>query len=161
MKLGLVSAILPSYSLEKVVDTVSAIGYEALEICCWPKGNAERRYAGITHIDIDTVTDSDLDSIKAMMAEKKVEISSLGYYPNPLDPDKEKSEFYINHILKMIDKTKKLGVNRITTFVGKNKNLSVEDNLDLFKKLWAPIINKAEQSNVEIGIDDFFQRIRW
>jgi sugar phosphate isomerase/epimerase len=164
MKLGLVSAILPSYSLEKVVDTVSEIGYEALEVCCWPKGNAERRYAGITHIDIDTASDADLDGIKAMVAAKGIEISSLGYYPNPLDPNKEKSEFYINHILKMIDVTKKLGVDRITTFIGKNKSLSVEDNMELFKKLWAPIIRKADESNVKIGIENcqmYFTKDEW
>lgn len=164
MKLGLVSAILPDYSLEKIVDTISAIGYEALEVGCWPKGKATRRYAGITHIDIDTMTDTQMAQIQTMMSEKHVQISSLGYYPNPLDPDKESRDVYISHLKHLIDVSRKMGINMITTFIGKNKNLPIEDNLKLFETIWAPIIAHAEQNNVEIGIENcqmYFSKDEW
>lgn len=164
MKLGLVSAILPNYSLNKVIETISQIGYEAVEVCCWPKGKAMRRYAGITHIDIDDTTDENILQIKNLMSTHNVQISSLGYYPNPLDPDKEKRDMYIAHLLKLIDASRKLGVNRITTFIGKDKNKSIEDNLKLFETAWAPIIAYAEQNNVEIGIENcqmYFSKDEW
>jgi len=164
MKLGLVSAILPDYSLEKVVETVSQIGYEALEVCCWPKGKAMRRYAGITHIDINEATDEKISQINNLMSTHNIQISSLGYYPNPLDPDKEKRDMYIAHLFKMIDVSRKMDVNRITTFIGKHKNLSVEENLKLFETIWAPIIAYAEQNNVEIGIENcqmYFTKDEW
>ena len=164
MKLGLVSAILPDYSLERVVETVSQIGYEAVEVCCWPKGKALRRYAGITHIDIQEATDEKISEIKNLMNAHNIQISSLGYYPNPLDPDKEKRDIYIAHLLNMIDVSRKLGVNRITTFIGKDKNLSIEDNFVLFETVWAPIITYAEQNNVEIGIENcqmYFSKDEW
>ena len=52
MKIGLVSAILEDYDFKKMIDTVSEIGYECVEVACWPKAKAERRYAGVSHIDV-------------------------------------------------------------------------------------------------------------
>jgi sugar phosphate isomerase/epimerase len=56
MKLGLVSAILPDLTFEEVVDYAASVGFQCLEVCCWPKGKAVRRYAGITHIDLEGLT---------------------------------------------------------------------------------------------------------
>jgi hypothetical protein len=52
MKLGLMTAALPALSLEQVAAWASENGFEMLEIACWPPGKAERRYAGVTHIDV-------------------------------------------------------------------------------------------------------------
>ena len=164
MKLGLVSAILPQYSLEKIAKTASDIGYEALEVCCWPFGKANRRYAGITHIDVATMDDAKTTEIQKLMVDNQLDISSLGYYPNPLDPDKEKRDAYIAHLYKLIDASKKLGTNRITTFIGKDKTQSIEDNMALFKVIWEPIIKYAQSQNVEIGIENcqmYFSKDEW
>jgi sugar phosphate isomerase/epimerase len=97
MKLGFVSAILGYLSLEKITDLAFATGYKCIEVCCWPVGKAERRYAGVTHIDVDTLDEKKAEYINGYMAEKGVSISGLGYYPNPLDPDIEKSNFFVAH----------------------------------------------------------------
>ena len=55
MKLGFVSAILPELSFEELVDYAADCGYKCIEVCCWPIGKAERRYAGVTHIDVETL----------------------------------------------------------------------------------------------------------
>lgn len=34
MKLGLVTAILEQYNYEKMIDTVSAMGFECVEVAC-------------------------------------------------------------------------------------------------------------------------------
>ena len=52
MKLGFVSAILPDLSLEEVVQFAAAEGFDCVELMCWPTGKAERRYAGVTHVDV-------------------------------------------------------------------------------------------------------------
>ena len=52
MKLGFVSAILPDLSLGEVLALAAAIGYGCVELACWPLGRAERRYAGVTHLDV-------------------------------------------------------------------------------------------------------------
>ena len=83
MQLGFVSAILPDLSLEDVFATAAEIGYECVEVMCWPQGKATRRYAGITHINVAELNDSAvIDSIHTLSQKYGVGISGLGYYPN-------------------------------------------------------------------------------
>ena len=164
MKLGFVSAILPELSFEELIDYAAALKYECVEVCCWPLGKAERRYAGVTHIDVDTLDGRKINHINQYVKQKNITISALGYYPNPLDPDLEKGAFYIQHIKKVIEASAKLGVNRINTFIGRDKNRSVDENFDLFRKLWPDIIKYAEDRNVKVGIENcpmIFTKDEW
>jgi len=154
MKFGFVSAIVPELTFEQVIDFAADQGFACVEMMCWPKGKAERRYAGVTHIDI---TDFDAKTAQTYLAyahKKGVEISSLGYYPNPLDPDPAKRQVYADHIVKMIDASALLGVNRITTFIGRDKDKTVADNLAAFKTVWTPIIAHAEKKKVQVAIEN-------
>ena len=58
-----------------------------MEIMCWPAGKAERRYAGITHIDVTDFDRAGAAAVQDKVAASGVAISGLGYYPNPLSPD--------------------------------------------------------------------------
>ena len=163
-KLGFVSAILSDLSFEEVVDFASINGYTCVEMLCWPKGKAERRYAGVTHIDVNDLDEQKIKSIKKYAREKNVEISALGYYPNPLDPDTEKRKYYIEHIKKVITAAAKLGLKNVNTFIGKDKNKNIEENFKIFKKVWPAIIKHAEQSKIMIGIENcpmFFTNDEW
>lgn len=164
MKLGLVSAILPDWTFEEVVDYAAKLGLCCVEVCCWPKGKAARRYAGITHIDVLACDDGKLLYYKQYAAERGIEISSLGYYPNPLDPDQEAAQVAIGHIYKLIEASAKMGVNLVTTFIGKDKNKTVEENLALYKEVWTPIVRFAEEKGVRIGIENcpmYFTENEW
>ncbi len=154
MKLGLVSAILPDYTFEQVIDYAAEIGFSCVEVCCWPKGKAVRRYAGITHIDTEGLTPEKAAYYVDYAAKKGITISSLGYYPNPLDADKETSDVAVAHIMKLIDLSADMGVNMVTTFIGKDKTKSVEENLELYKQIWTPIVKHAEQKGVKIAIEN-------
>jgi sugar phosphate isomerase/epimerase len=154
MKLGLVTAILPDLSFEDVVDYASRVGFECLEVCCWPKGKAIRRYAGITHIDIEGLTASKMAYYTDYAQKRNISISSLGYYPNPLDAGKDASSAAVSHIKKLIDVSAEMGIGLVTTFIGRDKNKTVDENLDLFKKIWTPIIKVAEKKKVKIGIEN-------
>lgn len=57
MKLGFVSAILDGWTFEEMIDVAHDMGYTCVEVACWPCGKAERRYAGVSHIDVDNLTD--------------------------------------------------------------------------------------------------------
>jgi sugar phosphate isomerase/epimerase len=154
MNLGFVSAILPDLSFEEVIDCAADTGYSCVEICCWPLGKAERRYAGVTHIDVETLDERKADHINRYLEQKNITISALGYYPNPLDPDKEKSAFYVSHIRKLILAAKKLGINRVNTFIGRNQHKTVDENFELFLKTWRPLIKFAEEHGIMIGIEN-------
>ena len=163
-KLGFVSAIFADLSFEEVIIFASNNGYTCVEILCWPKGKAERRYAGVTHIDVNVLDEMKINSIKKYAAEKNVEISALGYYPNPLDPDLEKREYYIEHLKGVIAAAAKLGLKNVNTFIGKDKNKNLEDNFQIFRKVWPAIIKYAEENSVKIGIENcpmFFTNDEW
>ena len=98
LTLGLASAILPDNTFEEVIDIAAAHGLSCVEVMCWPKGKALRRYAGVTHIDADTVTEEQAKHYVDYAASKGVIISALGYYPNTMDADPAKREVYIRHI---------------------------------------------------------------
>ncbi len=154
MQLGFVSAILPDVGFEQVLAEAAQIGYDCVEIMCWPKGKAERRYAGVTHIDAVDFTQADAAEVHALTEQYKVNISALGYYPNPLDPDVQAAEIYIDHIKKVIDAAQILGLNTVNTFVGRDFRLSVEDNWPRFLKVWKDIIAHAASKGIRVGIEN-------
>ncbi|MBC7870180.1 MAG: sugar phosphate isomerase/epimerase [Chitinophagaceae bacterium] len=154
MQLGFVSAILPDFSLEEVFAFAKENNFDCVEVMCWPVGKAERRYAGVTHIDATKFTASDARNINALSEKYGVKISGLGYYPNPLVDDKAERDVYFEHIKKVIVASALLGVNVMNTFIGRDHTKSIEDNWPLFEELWPPVIAFAEQQGVKIGIEN-------
>ncbi len=156
MKLGLVSAILDAYTYEEMMDTVSELGFQCVEVACWPQGKAERRYAGVSHIDAERVLEDDAyaEHVTAYAKEKGVAISSLAFYPNTMDPDPEKRKATVEHLKALIKASHKLGIGMVTTFIGRDQSKTVEENLELVKEIWPPIIELAEAENVKIGIEN-------
>lgn len=154
MKLGFVTAILQDESFEEVVDFASEHGFSCIEVACWPKGKAERRYAGVTHIDVDALDDKRAEEIKAYCSKKNVEISSLAYYPNTLDRDPEKRTEAVTHLKKVIKASANLGVNMVTTFIGRVTDATVEENLEVVAAVWPDILKEAERENVKVAIEN-------
>src|SRR5215475_6431398 len=128
MKLGFVSAILPELSLSEIARFAAQTGYTCVELMCWPVSKAERRYAGVTHIDVTDFTSAKADDVRRTMADAKVAISALGYYPNALSPNHEESELAVNHLRKLIQAAALLGLKTINTFIGRDWTKSVDDN---------------------------------
>jgi sugar phosphate isomerase/epimerase len=162
--LGFVSAILADHSFEEVVNFAAANQFKCVEMMCWPKGKAERRYAGVTHIDADVLTNDQVAYITDHLQQKSIYISALGYYPNPLDPDKEKAAVYIDHLKKVIHAAALLKVNKVNTFAGRDPSKNITDNFTLFKQAWPEIVKLAEDKGVKIGIENcpmFFSADEW
>jgi len=154
MQLGFVTAILPDFSFQEVLEFAAEEGFDCVEVMCWPKGKAERRYAGVTHIDATDFTEKDVDEIQKLTEQTGVQISALSYYPNPLTPDVEAAKVAQGHILKVIRASAMLGINRMNTFIGRDWTKSVEDNWPIFEEVWKPIIQYAEEQGVHIGIEN-------
>lgn len=165
MKFGLLTAILEGTSFNEAVDFASENHLDCLEVACWPnEGGAKRRYAGVCHIDAEALTEEKAKEINNYCAMKKVEISSLGYYPNTLDPDLEKRAAYIRHLYALIDASHMLGVDMVSTFIGRIPYKSVEENLEEVKNVWPPILEYAGKKNVRIAIENcpmLFTKDEW
>jgi sugar phosphate isomerase/epimerase len=154
MKLGFVSAILDGWTFEEMIDTAADMGYRCVEVACWPQGKAERRYAGVCHIDVDALDDGRVAHIQEYCAGKGVEISALAFYPNPLDGDIARREAAVSHLMKVIKASERLGVNMVTTFIGRDQHKTVAENLALAAQVWPPILRLAEQCGVRVAIEN-------
>jgi sugar phosphate isomerase/epimerase len=154
MQLGFVSAILPDLSLAEVAAFAAATGYGCVELMCWPRGKAERRYAGVTHVDVAGLTPAQADAVNGVMAQHKVAISGLGYYPNPLAPDPAEAQVYVDHLRQVILAAELLGVGVVNTFIGRDWTRSLADNWPRFLATWKPLIQFAEDHGVKIGIEN-------
>lgn len=164
MKLGFVSAILPDLSLDQVLGFAKAEGFSCVEVMCWPVGRAERKYAGVTHIDVAGFTRAQADEVQALCGKHGVSLSALGYYPNLLDPDFMVAEVALEQIKRVIQAASLLGLNTVNTFVGRDWTKSVDENWPKFLQVWRPLIRFAEDHGIRIGIENcpmLFTRDEW
>lgn len=164
MKLGFVSAILPELSLDQVLAFAAAERFACVEVMCWPVGKAERKFAGVTHIDAGRLSKSHADDINALCAKHGVKLSGLGYYPNPLDPDLLAARRVTDHLKKVILAAERLGLSNVNTFIGRDWTKSVDENWPRFLKTWKPLIAFAEDHHVKVGIENcpmLFSRDEW
>ena len=166
IQFGLLTAILDGWTYEEAVDIAAEMGFKCLEVACWPVGKAERRYAGVSHIDAERVLEDDeyAKHVLDYIGEKGMHISSLAFYPNTMDADLAKRNAAIEHLKALIKASAKLGVGMVSTFIGNDQSKTVEENIELFSEIWPPIIKLAEENGVKIAIENcpmLFGRDQW
>lgn len=154
MKLGFVSAILRSLSLDEVLAFAARERFACVEVMCWPSGKAERKYAGVSHIDVSGFTRTQADDVNALAQRHGIAISGLGYYPNVLDPNAETANAAIEHLREVIRAAEKLGLAQVNTFIGRDWTKSVDENWPNFLYTWEPLVAFAEEHGVRIGIEN-------
>ncbi|MDX8518231.1 sugar phosphate isomerase/epimerase family protein [Mesorhizobium dulcispinae] len=154
MKLGLLTAPFPDTALGEVADWARSVGFEALEIACWPRASgASRRYAGTSHIDAG-ISASEAKDIAAELAGKDLTISGLGFYPNPLHPDQAHREAVIDHLKKVIELASRMGVSLVNTFCGGDASKTVDANWEAAQKVWPSIIAHAREHGVKLAFEN-------
>lgn len=154
MQLGFVSAILPDLSLDDVFAFAKDTGFGCVELMCWPPGGADRRYAGVTHLDVTSLTDAAVAKVRGLVQKTGVAISGLGYYPNPLSPDPDHRAKVAEHLAKVIDAAKLLNLGVVNTFVGRDPALSIEAQWPVFNQVWPGLVKHAAAAGVRIGIEN-------
>lgn len=164
MKLGFFTAILPDRSFTEVIDFAAANHFSCLEVACWPAGKADRKFAGVTHIEVTNLTRAQADDLNAQCVQHRVSISALGFYPNPLDPNPVVARQAVNHFKKVIVAAQKLGLKNANTFVGRDWSKTMDENWPRFLKTWKPLIAFAEDHEIKVGIENCpmsFTRDEW
>lgn len=155
MKLGFLTVPFGDWPLEQVARWAKENGFDALELACWPADSGDaRRYAGVTHIDVDSLDDAKAAEIRGLLEEIGIEISGLGYYPNNLHPDPEHRLSVNEHTRKVIRAAALLGSPVVNTFVGGDKDRPHPENMVEFRKVWPDIVSEAESAGVKIGIEN-------
>ncbi|MGR3492206.1 MAG: sugar phosphate isomerase/epimerase family protein [Shimia sp.] len=155
MKLGLLTAPFEDTPLLEVADWAGKSGFSAFEIACWPaSGGEKRRYAGTAHIDVDGLSAGQGAEIMGGLAERGIEISGLGYYPNPLHADADHREEVIGHLKKVITAAGTMDVKVVNTFLGGDRTLNVDDNWRRAQEIFAPIVKHAEGEGVTLCFEN-------
>jgi sugar phosphate isomerase/epimerase len=155
VKLGFLTVPFGGWSLEQVARWAKDNGFEVLEIACWPPASGDaRRYAGVTHIDVESLDDAGAAEINELLAGIGIEIAGLGYYPNNLDPDPDHRAAANEHTRKVIRAAARLGVGVVNTFVGRDKDRSHPDNMKEFGEVWPGIVAEAESLGVKVAIEN-------
>ena len=153
MQLGFVSAIVGDLSLEEVFALAADEGFGCVELMCWPPGKADRKYAGVTHVDVSAFTDAQAAHVRDLVRIHGVQISALSYYPNPLDPDPDQRNRVVEHLKKVIQAAPKVGVKVVNTFIGRDPVKTVEANFGLVRDVWPEIVAEAKTANIRLGVE--------
>jgi sugar phosphate isomerase/epimerase len=154
MQLGFVSAILGDLSLEEVLAFAADEGFACVELMCWAPGKADRRYAGVCHVDVARLTDDEAGRIRELVRRAGVAISGLGYYPNPLHPDADHRRVVHEHLKAVIGAAARLGVGVVNTFIGRDQWQPADANWDLAAAVWPDLARHAEAAGVRLGIEN-------
>ncbi|MFN4260016.1 MAG: sugar phosphate isomerase/epimerase family protein [Gemmataceae bacterium] len=154
MQIGFVTAILPELTFKEVLEFAAEEGFDCVEVMCWPPGGADRRYGGVVHIDVTHFTSEYAEEIRDLVRTHGVTISALGYYPNPLDPQPAQRRVAEEHLRKVIDAAPRLGVDTVTTFIGRDPAKTVEDNWPTFQTIWPALVQHAESRGIKIALEN-------
>jgi sugar phosphate isomerase/epimerase len=161
MQLGFVTAIVPDLSLDEVLAFAAGEGFTCVEPMCWPPGKADRKYAGVTHVDVDDLTQARADDIRAQLDRHGVTFSALGYYPNVLADDAGQSTPAIAHLKKVIAAAPLLGLSTVTTFIGADHRRSLPANFARFLDVWPDLLRFANGHKVRIAIENCPMLFTW
>jgi sugar phosphate isomerase/epimerase len=155
MKLGLLTAPFPDTPLLAVADWVQSAGFDALEIACWPRTSGPtRRYAGTSHIDVAGLAADEGNDLVAALAERNLAISALGYYPNPLHPDRAHREAVMAHLRQVIAAASRMGLPLVNTFCGGDASKHVDANWQAALTVWPDTIAFARDHGVKLAFEN-------
>jgi sugar phosphate isomerase/epimerase len=161
MQLGFVTAILPDLKFSEVLQFAAVEKFDCVEVMCWPVGKAERKFAGVTHIDVSDFSQTAADDVRAQCDKHGVGISGLGYYPNILSADADEARVATEHVKKVIRAARQLGLKNINTFIGADHRRNADENFARFSQVWPELIRFAEDQDVRIGIENCPMLFTW
>lgn len=152
MRLGMLTACLPGWPLEKIASWAAGAGYEALEVAVWPRTGGRDYEAG--HLPVATFDQGQADDALALFDRHGLGLSSLAYYENNLHPDPDRRREIRTHVKKAIDAAHLLGVPYVGTFVGRDWTKPVADNLREAEKIFPELVDYAGERGVSIIVEN-------
>lgn len=152
MKLGLLTACLPSWTLEEIADWAARNEYEALEVAAWPRIGSRDFEA--SHIDVSALDDEGAGAIQELFAQRGLALSAIGYYENNLHGDPAQRERIHAHLKHCIDAAQRLGCPYVGTFVGRDIGSSVKENLREGERVLPELVKYAGDRGVRLVVEN-------
>ena len=101
MKLGMLTACLPSWPLERIGRWAAGAGYEALEVAVWPATGGRDFEAA--HLPVADFGTRERDQTLALFDKLGLQLSAFAYYENNLHPDPVRRAQIAGHLRHAID----------------------------------------------------------
>jgi sugar phosphate isomerase/epimerase len=152
MQLGFLTACLPAWSLTQIADRARAAGFDALEVAAWP-ALGDRPFTA-THIDVNDLAPEQAESVRTLLGDRGLALSSLAYYDNNLHPDPTERAAVHAHLLACIEAAALLGCPTVGTFIGRDPGQPVSANLRAAEAVFKPLVQRAGELGVKIVIEN-------
>ena len=155
MKLGILTVPFADQTLLQVADWSASVGFEALEIACWPTAGGEtRRYAGTAHLAVENMTRLQASDVMGELSARGQAVSALGYYPNPLHSDAAHRAQVTSHLKQVITAAGLMGVKVVNTFIGGDRTLTVDQNWQRALEIFPDIVAHASDHGVTLAFEN-------
>src|SRR6266853_315048 len=122
MKIGFFSASLANLGFQELVKWANHSGFASVEV---------ETYENSKHIDVSNFTSDKAREIRALTSQYKIQISALSYAENFLDADLTRRQIYAEHLKKVIIAARDLDVPKILTFIGRDAQRDIQENLEI------------------------------
>lgn len=146
--IGFITNCLPMNLVEKI-KVAHKLGYQTLEVSCWPVGGEKQ-----CDINADSYDNETLMTISQVLQHEHMAISTLAYYDNMLCNSLELRAAHLRHLRNVIRLAHKMGVPYVATYIGKNTLISLTDNFLLAGDIFKPIVDYAEAMGVMVLIEN-------
>ncbi|MFK0120362.1 sugar phosphate isomerase/epimerase family protein [Streptomyces sp. NPDC090994] len=152
MKLGMLTACLPTWSLERVAGWAAQTGYERLEVAVWPDTGGRDFEAA--HIDVAHFDARERERVRRVTEETGLTVSALAYYENNLHPDPARRQEIRTHLQHAVDAAQALGVPYVGTFIGRDPARSVPENQREAERVLPELVDYAGERDVKLIIEN-------
>ncbi|MBN2028941.1 sugar phosphate isomerase/epimerase [bacterium] len=153
----LMSSAVKDLNLKQVIEKTKEIHMQGIEVLAFRRDGTRRDHVAC-HLDYEDFGPEDAKKVIDLFDANELRLS-LGAYDNLIGGDPAEQVKNQNHILRLIRMAHLLGGDgndvKVGTFVGYNHELSWQENgfqknLDLYVKIFKPIIQYAEDLGVTI-----------
>ncbi|MCY3731495.1 MAG: TIM barrel protein, partial [Rhodospirillaceae bacterium] len=91
--------------------------------------------------------------VKAAMKETGVGLSDLAYFDNMLVADDEARRVKHEFMLRVFDAAVLLGTDAVCGFVGRNYDLEMDPNLEMFEQVFIPLLKEAKARGLTYRVE--------
>lgn len=152
MQLAFFTACMPRSPLSDVAEWAQGNGFAALELAVWPSVGGRDFEA--SHLDVADFGPQDAEQTLALMQERGLDISALGYYENNLHPDPEVRAAVATHVRRCVDAAQLLGVANVGTFIGRDWTRPVQENLREAERILPALVDYAGERGVTLMVEN-------
>jgi sugar phosphate isomerase/epimerase len=116
---------------------------------------------GLSGLELDNCPENLQDVKKILARYPQVKVHALGRSINYLVGGPAERAERANLLSRDIEKAAELGIGVINIFAGRDPYKTVEDNLEIFQEVFTPLVQKAEQYQVHLAMENCAQRNWW